>query len=61
MTATTFALNNIQRDGMNIKICKDLGLLLSRMLELVANNKKKEISNVAEKFWNLVKSTLRLS
>ena len=49
-----FALNSIQRDaGMNdTRYARDLGLLLSgNVTELVANNQKKEISNVAEKFW----------
>ena len=51
---TFFALNSIQRDaGMNdTRYARDLGLLLSgNVTELVANNQKKEISNVAEKFW----------
>ena len=50
---TFFALNSIQRDaGMNdTRYARDLGLLLSgNVTELVANNQKKEISNVAEKF-----------
>ena len=53
---TFFALNSIQRDaGMNDIDIRDLGLLLSgNVTELVANNQKKEISNVAEKFWNQV-------
>ena len=34
------------------RYARDLGLLLSgNVTELVANNQKKEISNVAEKFW----------
>ena len=48
---TFFALNSIQRDaGMNdTRYARDLGLLLSgNVTELVANNQKKEISNVAE-------------
>ena len=48
---TFFALNSIQRDaGMNdTRYARDLGLLLSGIVtELVANNQKKEISNVAE-------------
>ncbi|ABM72709.1 two-component sensor histidine kinase [Prochlorococcus marinus str. MIT 9515] len=51
---TFFALNSIQRDaGMNdTRYARDLGLLLSgNVTELVANNQKQEISNVAEKFW----------
>ena len=51
---TFFALNSIQRDaGMNdTRYARDLGLLLSgNVTELGANNQKKEISNVAEKFW----------
>tara|TARA_Y100001970_G_scaffold9327_1_gene10872 strand:- start:8189 stop:10246 length:2058 start_codon:yes stop_codon:yes gene_type:complete len=51
---TFFALNSIQRDaGMNdTRYARDLGLLLSgNVTELVANNQKNEISNVAEKFW----------
>ena len=51
---TFFALNSIQKDaGMNdTRYARDLGLLLSgNVTELVANNQKKEISNVAEKFW----------
>ena len=51
---TFFALNSIQRDaGMNdTRYARDLGLLLSvNVTELVANNQKKEIPNVAEKFW----------
>ena len=51
---TFFALNSIQRDaGMNdTRYARDLGLLLSgNVTELVANNQRKEISNVAEKFW----------
>ena len=51
---TFFALNSIQRDaGMNdTRYARDLGLLLSgNVTELVANNQKTEISNVAEKFW----------
>ncbi len=51
---TFFSLNSIQRDaGMNdTRYARDLGLLLSgNVTELVANNQKKEISNVAEKFW----------
>ena len=55
MTGITFlALNSIQRDaGMtDTRYARDLGLLLSgNVTELVANNQKKEISNVAEKFW----------
>ncbi len=46
---TFFALNSIQRDaGMNdTRYARDLGLLLSgNVTELVANNQKKEISNV---------------
>ena len=57
MTGITFALNSIQRDaGMNdTRYTRDLGLLLSgNVTELVANNQKKEISNVAEKFWDQV-------
>ncbi len=51
---TFFALNSIQKDaGMNdTRYARDLGLLLSgNVTELVANNQKNEISNVAEKFW----------
>ena len=51
---TFFALNSIQKDaGMNdTRYARDLGLLLSgNVTELVANDQKKEISNVAEKFW----------
>ena len=51
---TFFALNSIQRDaGMNdTRYARDLGLLLSgNVTELVANDQKNEISNVAEKFW----------
>ena len=51
---TFFALNSIQRDaGMNdTRYARDLGLLLSgNVTELVANNQRNEISNVAEKFW----------
>ena len=51
---TFFALNSIQRDaGMtDTRYARDLVLLLSgNVTELVANNQKKEISNVAEKFW----------
>ena len=51
---TFFALNSIQRDaGMNdTRYARDLGLLLSgNVTELVANNQKNEISNVAEKFF----------
>ena len=47
---TFFALNSIQRDaGMNdTRYARDLGLLLSgNVTELVANNQKNEISNVA--------------
>ena len=34
------------------RYARDLGLLLSgNVTELVAKNQKKEISNVAEKFW----------
>ena len=51
---TFFALNSIQRDaGMNdTRYARDLGLLLSgNVTELVANDQKKEISNVAEMFF----------
>ena len=51
---TFFALNSIERDaGMNdTRYARDLGLLLSgNVTELVANDQKNEISNVAEKFW----------
>ncbi len=51
---TFFSLNSIQRDaGMNdTRYARDLGLLLSgNVTELVVNNQKNEISNVAEKFW----------
>ena len=51
---TFFALNSIQRDaGLNdTRYARDLGLLLSgNVTELVANEQKNEISNVAEKFW----------
>ena len=56
---TFFALNSIQRDaGMNdTRYARDLGLLLSgNVTELVANNQKKEISNVAEKFGDQVET-----
>ena len=60
MTAITFfALNSIQRDaGMNdTRYARDLGLLLSgNVTELVANNQKKEISNVAENFGGQVET-----
>ena len=59
-----FALNSIQRDaGMNdTRYARDLGLLLSgNVTELVANNQKKEISNVAEKVLEIKsKSTLHI-
>tara|TARA_Y100001970_G_scaffold293884_1_gene444288 strand:+ start:16672 stop:18741 length:2070 start_codon:yes stop_codon:yes gene_type:complete len=51
---TFFALSSIEHNaGMNdTRYARDLGLLLSgNVTELVANNQKKEISNVAEKFW----------
>jgi len=56
---TFFALNSIQRDaGMNdTRYARDLGLLLSgNVTELVANNQKKEISNVAESFGGQVET-----
>jgi len=51
---TFFALSSIQKDaGMNdTRYARDLGLLLSgNVTELVANNQKRELFNVAEKFW----------
>ena len=60
---TFFALNSIQRDaGMNdTRYARDLGLLLSgNVTELVANNQRKEISNVAEKFWTVSYTHLTL-
>ena len=51
---TFFALSTIQKDaGMNdTRYARDLGLLLSgNVTELVANNQKRELFNVAEKFW----------
>ena len=56
---TFFALNSIQRDaGMNdTRYARDLCLLLSgNVTELVANNQKKEISNVAESFGDQVET-----
>ena len=51
---TFFALSSIQRDaGMNdTRYARDLGLLLSgNVTELVAKDQKRELFNVAEKFW----------
>ncbi len=51
---TFFALSSIQKDaGMNdTRYARDLGLLLSgNVTELVANDQKRELFNVAEKFW----------
>ena len=56
---TFFVLNGIQRDtGMNdTRYARDLGLLLSgNVTELVANDKQKELANVAEKFWRSSRS-----
>ena len=51
---TFFALSSIQKDaGMNdTRYARDLGLLLSgNVTELVAKDQKRELFNVAEKFW----------
>ena len=51
---TFFALSSIQRDaGMNdTRYARDLGLLLSgNVTELVAKDQKRDLFNVAEKFW----------
>ena len=51
---TFFALSSIQKDaGMNdTRYARDLGLLLSgNVTELVAKDQRRELFNVAEKFW----------
>ncbi len=56
---TFFVLNGIQRDAsMNdTRYARDLGLLLSgNVTELVAQNRERELANVAEEFWRSSRS-----